>query len=67
MKKNKTIFNKFKIHTIKPYLVADILTITSLFIIFLTTFMINAFAGMYILALELLILSYFISGKGGEK
>ncbi|MDT8718992.1 hypothetical protein IAI10_20265 [Clostridium sp. 19966] len=52
-----------KIAKIKANTVADLFTILSLFIIFGTTFMLNKAVGMYILAAELLIVSYFISKK----
>lgn len=50
-----------KITTIKASKVADLLTLLSLFIIFLTTFQLNRYIGMYVLSLELLIISYFAS------
>lgn len=52
-----------KITKIKANNVADLLTFISLFIIFLTTFMLIWWLGMYILAIELLILSYFMARR----
>lgn len=49
-----------KITKIKANKVADLLTLLSLFIIFFTTFQLIWWLGMYILAIELLILSYFM-------
>lgn len=54
----KRKFNK--ITKIKANKVADLLTLLSLFIIFFTTFQLIWWLGMYILAIELLILSYFM-------
>lgn len=54
----KIKFNK--ITKIKANKVADYLTLLSLFIIFLTTYMLIWWLGMYILAIELLILSYLM-------
>ena len=55
-----------KIKEIKADKVADLLTISALIIIFGTTFALNRYVGMYLLAIELLIISYFIA-KGGAK
>ncbi|CUU45464.1 protein of unknown function [Clostridium beijerinckii] len=52
-----------KIIKIKANYVADLLTFLSLFIIFWTTFQLVWWLGTYILAIELLIISYFISRR----
>lgn len=63
MKKIKTKINNIiaKIAKIKASKVADLLTLVAFFIIFFTTFLINPYVGMYILAVLLLICSYFIA------
>lgn len=48
---------------IKANNVADLLTFISLFIIFGTTYKLNSYIGMYILAIELLIVSYFMTRR----
>lgn len=53
---NKTI-------KIKANNVADLLTFISLFIIFGTTYKLNWYIGMYVLAIELLIMSYFMTRR----
>lgn len=45
----------------KKILVADMLLITSFFIIFGTTFLLNKYIAMYLLSTVLIILSYFIA------
>jgi len=57
----KKKFNK--ITNIKAKKFADLLTFLSLFIIFLTTYNLIWWLGMYILAIELLILSYFMARR----
>lgn len=54
---------KAKIKGIKAVIVADLLTITALIIIFGTTFMLNHYVGTYVLAVELLIISYFVARR----
>jgi uncharacterized membrane protein len=77
MNKIKAFFNRFKlkkhnkkskIKEIKPALIAESLTIAALIIIFLTTFILNKYIGMYVLAIILIVSSYFISinGLGGD-
>lgn len=70
MKKNITKLAKFKakikgkfnkIFKIKANFVADLLTLLALIIIFLTTLALNFYVGMYVLAILLLIVSYFIA------
>ncbi|URZ15325.1 hypothetical protein [Clostridium felsineum] len=50
-----------EIKEIKGHQVADILTFIAFIIVFVTTFLLNKYVGIYILALELLIFSYFIA------
>lgn len=47
----------------KADLVQNFFELSSFFIIFYTSYCLNWYFGMYILALELLIFSYFISKK----
>lgn len=65
-KANISIFIKKKLNR-KPQnkadLVQNFLELISLFIIFYTSYKLNWYFGMYILALELLIFSYLISKK----
>ena len=50
----------------KKDVIVDLLVLLALIIIAVTTFLLNAFIGMYVIAIELIILSYFISRlKGG--
>lgn len=75
MDKIKQFFSKFKLKkdkktiktsTIKPSFIADLLTIIAFIIIFFTTFTLNIYISMYVLAIELIIFSYFVSRNGGE-
>ncbi|MDF2803066.1 MAG: hypothetical protein K0S61_2969 [Anaerocolumna sp.] len=68
-KRNKRIKHSkpIKKHSIKPTFLADILTIIAMIIIFFTTAMLNKYIAMYLLAIILIIFSYFISRMGGEK
>lgn len=75
MDKIKQFFSKFKLKrdkkttkngTIKPSFIADLLTIIAFIIIFFTTFTLNIYIAMYVLAIELIIFSYFVSRNGGE-
>ncbi|KOA90865.1 hypothetical protein ADU76_12485 [Clostridium botulinum] len=50
---------------IKRNFISDILIFISFFIVFITTYKLNKYVAMYLLALFLFILSYFIS-KGGK-
>ncbi len=59
--KIKAKFNK--VINIKANNVADLLTILAFFIVFLTTYTLNKSIGMYVLATQLLILSYFVARK----
>lgn len=52
---------KEKLNKIKANKVADLLTLVAFFIIFFTTFLLNKYIGMYILAVLLLITGYFIN------
>lgn len=53
--------NKF--NEIKANTVADLLTILAFIIIFGTTFVLNVYIGAYVLAIELLITSYFVARR----
>ncbi|MBV4417462.1 hypothetical protein [Clostridium tyrobutyricum] len=70
MSKIKAKFNEIKglICKIKFIQVADLLTLGAFFIVFFTTFLINKYIGMYVLAVILVIISYFLSknAHGGD-
>ncbi len=61
MKQNKKVNKLFSWKLFK----ADLLTIVSFFIIFSTTYTLNKYIAMYLLAIFLLIISYFIAKKEG--
>jgi len=65
--KIKGIFKKLnKVKEIKASSLADILTILALIIIFGTTFMLNVYIAMYLLAIILFLVSYFVAKGGGK-
>jgi len=56
----KKIISKIKSKFKEKLFIADMLLIASFLIIFFTTFIINKFVAIYLLAMLLFILSYFI-------
>lgn len=58
----KIFIGKFK----QKLFLADMLLIISFLIVFFTTFMINRYVAMYLFAIGLFLLSYFIQ-KGGTR
>lgn len=51
---------------IKSSTVADFLTLIAMVIVFITSFVLNKYFGMYILSALMLIVSYFVVKEGGN-